>query len=84
MRDGKKLIQIPYHLPAPKRKGARNVYVTPENLTEVYVQMHKLEEMVQKQIPNMLMGIEDRDKEIIKLRLLNKLKDEELKKLRRR
>lgn len=83
MKPHKKVIQIPYHPPAPKTKKTNNApVVSQENLLQAYAQMNQLEEMVQQHIPILEVGIQQRDFEIKKLRAMSKLKDEELQKLR--
>lgn len=90
MKTPKKTVLIPYHPPAPKtnRKNKAGkldpgkTFVSPENLMLAYAQMHKLEEMVQQHIPILECGIVERDQEIKKLKVLSKLKDEELQRLR--
>lgn len=90
MKNQKKTLLIPYHPPAPitnrKNKAGRldagKTFIPPENLMLAYAKMNQLEEMVQQHIPNLECGIEERDQEIKKLKVLSKLKDEELQRLR--
>lgn len=84
MKRLKQTIPLSYHPPAPQTKGKKNVFVSPQDLMQAYVQMHQLEKMVQQHIPILETGIRERDQEIQKLRVLSKLKDEELQKLRTR
>lgn len=72
---------------ANKKKGRKvlsGVGVSPENLKMAYEQMFILQNMVEKQIPLLQTENEKKDAEIKKLKILYKLKDEEVFKLMRK
>lgn len=76
-------IQVINPLPIKKKgkKSSFGVGVSPENLAKAYAQMFALQNMVQNHIPMLETENQKKDAEIKKLKILYKLKDEELLKL---
>lgn len=72
-------IQLIDPLPkSTKQKKAKCVSVSPENLRDAYTQIFHLQNLVNEHIPSLVTDIQNKADEIKKMKILYKLKDEEL------
>lgn len=80
---GNRKIKLIAALPNAKRqkKPQCGISVPPENLEKAYAQMFHLQNLLENHIPLLQMDNVQKDAEIRKLKVINKLKDDELKRI---